>query len=403
MAKILDRKRYECLFDKALLFREDLYRILRARIGNPQDAEDLTQETYLRFYNRVVNGGFCPVDIRNYLFKIGINQSNSLFEKKRKRLESVYENSEDLAIYDPEKGYKEDLEFLQENLGEMEFSFLLNLIGPSRLEKVALSGIIDQDTKGLELLKTRLSELYDRYSRDGKIVLPPKEIIRVEFNPLSIRFRARYDKDPLRFFQQHNSVYGSLSRLELSKFDQSLYNALRRTNKISEAIPLDMRSDKDHGLSVEEQKRIVSTFESCQSSARATSQVLPYSPQTILKYCKRKGVEVRNRKGILESEREEIIGAYEKYNGVVFYAAKALGRSRKLVSEVWRDDGLEISSNRGIELLKKMRGQQSLSDKKSKKIVEIFEKCSGVISRASKSTGHSAKTIKKYWKEAGLI
>jgi len=82
-------------------------------------------------------------------------------------------------------------------------------------------------------IKKRL-ELIHKYERKGRIVLPPRPIFHIIFNPLSKRFgRRRYNGNPLLFFRTHRE-YSNLTREQLRKFDRGLYESLRRSKQIDQ-------------------------------------------------------------------------------------------------------------------------------------------------------------------------
>jgi RNA polymerase sigma factor (sigma-70 family) len=392
-------REYAQVIGEALTFSEELYNIILGRIGNRHDAEDLLQETYLKFYKRVQRGNFQPENALKYLSKMAVNASRTFLRKKSPQ--SLYESPTSL---DYDKDYRESLEFLQKKLEDSEFSVLIEILKSSTLEKEVISTADNLDSLEFLEVRSKLAQLAEFYDRNGKIVIPPREIASVRFNPFAIRFKPRrFNGSPIDYFKQHLEVYQGLSRSDLSKYDQGLYNALRHARQLEEAIPSDMRSDRDHRLPLEEQRKIVLAYKLFGASSRATAKVLPYSPNTILRYWKMYNLETRKNNGLLDSEREKIVKAYKKHNGIVSHAAKSLGHSRSIVAEVWKEEDLEIRSDRGIKILTRMSGQHCLSSSESKKVINAFKICSGIISRAAKLTGHCEKTIKRYWKNKGLI
>jgi RNA polymerase sigma-70 factor, ECF subfamily len=68
--------------DEAISYIDSLYRTALRMTGNPADAEDLVQETYLRAFRSI--GQFKPgTNLRAWLFKI---QTNSFINEYRKRV-----------------------------------------------------------------------------------------------------------------------------------------------------------------------------------------------------------------------------------------------------------------------------------------------------------------------------
>ncbi len=394
------------VMDEALELRGDLYRILFARTRNRCDAEDLVQETYLRFHKRIIKGGFLSEGgVKRYLFKIAVNSSNQFFKRNKKRNISLTGGlDENLFTLNKVDDYKESLEFLQSELKEEEFFVLSKIVEFSPMKKKVLSAICNSGPEAFEEFRSKLIDIAEFYSRRGRIIIPKKEIASIKFNPLHIRFKSRdFNGDSLKFFRQYPEIYCDLSRLELSKFDQVLYNELRKTGKIGVAIPWGKKSYKSLKSFVEKHKQIVSAYKPSNASARAAAKIVPYSPQTILKHWKMDELEIRKNNGLLDAERNQIVGAYKECGRVVVNAARALKRSRGLVTKIWLEEGFEILPERGIEMLKDMPGQHCLSQQESQTVNDSFLKCSGVIRQASKLTGHCPKTIKKCWEKEGLI
>jgi RNA polymerase sigma-70 factor (ECF subfamily) len=67
-----------------------VYRLVQSLSGNTHDTEDLTQETFLRAWNRI--GSFQPgTNLRSWLLKIA---SNAFFDERRKRKRSKVQSLE---------------------------------------------------------------------------------------------------------------------------------------------------------------------------------------------------------------------------------------------------------------------------------------------------------------------
>jgi RNA polymerase sigma-70 factor, ECF subfamily len=73
---------YQEIKDEAISYIDSLYRTALRMTGNPADAEDLVQDTYLRAFRSI--GQFKPgTNLRAWLFKI---QTNSFINEYRKRV-----------------------------------------------------------------------------------------------------------------------------------------------------------------------------------------------------------------------------------------------------------------------------------------------------------------------------
>ncbi len=324
---------------QALALRGDLYRILYKRVGNSTDVEDIVQEAYLCFHKRLLCRKFSlEQPIRRYLFKVAINRYRIFFRKKR-HAQLVEEPVQNHADY--YSCLEENMEYLREKLDKNELLVLLRLIRFSPLEVKVISSISDAPDEEFERFKSRLSKLARYYMREGRVVLPPYEIEGISFSPLRIRFQQRnYGKNPLKFFQENIDVYGEMSRVELSHFDQTLYAALRKAGQIQEAIPKDGRSVSIFSLPKEEVEKINFSYHKFNRYARAAARALNYGEHTILKYWKQAGFEIRKNNGLLKNEKLRIIRAFKKHNGVVLHTSRELGHSRAVITKVWKEAGL---------------------------------------------------------------
>ena len=78
-----DEAAYETLIDR---YSGDIYALLYRLTGNPEEAEDLTQDTFLRVV-RSIKTFRGESELRTWLFRIAINESRNRFRwwKRRKR------------------------------------------------------------------------------------------------------------------------------------------------------------------------------------------------------------------------------------------------------------------------------------------------------------------------------
>ncbi len=121
---------------------------------------------------------------------------------------------------------------------------------------------------------------------------------------------------------------------------------------------------------------------------------LPFGKKTIKRHWINKGLEPKNPKRKLNDTPlgyvEQIIAAYDKYDGIATRAAEHLPVSRNTVLRYWREVGLESKGS---------LHQQGLPLSAVEEIVEAYEAYDGSATKAAKHLTYSKSTILKYWKE----
>ena len=98
----------------------------------------------------------------------------------------------------------------------------------------------EEITLAVEKLRVALPILIRKYTRDGRIIVPPRPIQGIELEPdVSLIFgnHKSYGGNPLALFKDHPEVYEGMSRTELYNFDQLMYRALLRARQLKQAIP----------------------------------------------------------------------------------------------------------------------------------------------------------------------
>ncbi len=99
--------------DKAALgeivdvYYQDVYRFLARRLGDSYVAEDLTQETFLKF-TRYLPAYIDKGKLRAYLFTLAVNCSNDWFRKNRLHLPLEDGFPEDASPDDVEAAFEQD-------------------------------------------------------------------------------------------------------------------------------------------------------------------------------------------------------------------------------------------------------------------------------------------------------
>ncbi len=91
-------------------WREPVYRYLLGAAGSPRDAEDLTQETFIRLFQEVRRGNQIG-NVRSWLFRVAHNLSVDLHRKLNRAEELEQASLDEVAEYrrDPSPGAEQRL------------------------------------------------------------------------------------------------------------------------------------------------------------------------------------------------------------------------------------------------------------------------------------------------------
>ena len=156
---------------------DKIYHYCYFKIYDKQLAQDITQETFLRFYKQELN--FDSSKHLPYLYTIARNLCIDEFRKKA--IESL-ENFQDEAIYDPYEEWVDNLTLrtiiqkmpLEEQeliflryVNEMSITSICSIMGISRF------AIYRKLSKSLKWLKQELSGLQKSMHRAARFSLPP--------------------------------------------------------------------------------------------------------------------------------------------------------------------------------------------------------------------------------------
>jgi len=89
----------------------------------------------------------------------------------------------------------------------------------------------------VEEIRTNVSELARVYKTGGKVFVPKKPFLHIDFNPSLIKFGKRdYHGDPLTFYRRNIRIYAGMGRGKLSRFDPGLYSQLIYHSQLDEAL-----------------------------------------------------------------------------------------------------------------------------------------------------------------------
>ncbi len=239
-------------------------------------------------------------------------------------------------------------DILGNHLDERHSRLLLQLLQSSGNENPMLNISPQELLIEIPQIKEKLEELSRRYERKGRLTIPKRPVVSIRIHPkLDIRFGNRRYSDPLSFYFQHRETYQGLGRTGLKKFDRGLHAALGRSGQLDRAIPETIHSWNK--LTEEQIDEIVAAYEVYGGNGWDASKHLPYSPPTIRKYWKARGLKPNPRSPpysldnrLTQEQIDEIVAAYKVYGGVSQRAARYLPYSHLTIIKYWRCAGLEI-------------------------------------------------------------
>jgi RNA polymerase sigma-70 factor (ECF subfamily) len=113
MARDGNRAAFDQLIDR---YQGDIYRMIFYRIRRQMDAEDLTQDVFIRAYRSIAQLRE-PIRFRSWLYTIGVNRVNDYLRKKRVR--SIFKSSDEgLEVQPDADEHREKPEALEHVLKE---------------------------------------------------------------------------------------------------------------------------------------------------------------------------------------------------------------------------------------------------------------------------------------------
>ena len=236
---------------------------------------------------------------------------------------------------------REALNCIRSHLGWVDYLLLCQLVdNPENPLNVTRDQLLDR----VPIIQKRLESLAKKYEKQGRLVIPKRPIIHVDFDPLSIKFKRRnYQGDPLSFFREHKRTYGELSRTELSEFDRGLYRSLLKHGQLEQAIPetrhrnfqgdplsFFRKHTKYSGLSRTELARLDPTLYGSLITYGQLEQAIPET-------------KPHSGKRFSESRVKEIILSRSTYNGDALKASQHLGCDKRTVLKYWGQAELKAS------------------------------------------------------------
>ncbi|VVB78260.1 Uncharacterised protein [uncultured archaeon] len=273
-----------------------------------------------------------------------------------------------------------------EELSDKEKNILDTLTNKIRRNNLNIGLDFNKLLEDRNYILERLRQLSRFSNEDGKIILPPRTIERIEFSPLRINYKKRfYNGKPIEFFLKNKEHYKGLGRYGLKKFDRPLYRSLLEHKQVEQAIPQAAR------LTFQQKIEVIDSHNIYNGNAEKASEVLNVCSDTIRKYWKEAGLKSEGQKIRLSSEEiSQIVGYYKTYDANATLASQNSDHDTKTILRYWKRAGFKIIKSRG------------LGPSQIEKIVESYDKFCRNAKLASKELGYCAETIRTYWKEAGL-
>jgi hypothetical protein len=294
---------------------------------------------------------------------------------------TTYEPSEliEMAEDSPHVTVGKVFEILEDHFDDVSLEFL------KRALKVGKDIILDIPEDRIQerapWVLEKLQSLVQKYTRNGKVVLPPRQIKNIRFcDGLEIDFvRRDFGGDPLAFYLEHLEVYEGMGKTELFDFDYGLYAALFDTGKIDSVI-----SDR-RLFSSEKITAVVAAKETFNGQHNLVAANLGVHRETVKKYWR--ADDVRKKMGRCSysiADVAMILSAHKGSGGSSRKAEKNNSRfSRKTYAKYWAAAGFPI----------RPVGWQSVSDDVVEQMKTTFEESNGNISEVSRITGSTYKTI----------
>ncbi len=303
----------------------------------------------------------------------------------------VGEEDGNLALLksDPQRervGIREAVDSLRQHLDPIDLVILEKLLDRIKTREFLVSP--DTLVDRVDQIRERVKQIAGAFQREGRVLVPTRPIIYIEFNPLYVRYgRRNYGGNPLAFFLAHQDVYEGMTKNHLKHFDEPLYQALWKSGQLDVAIPEDQRRLPEVVVS-----QITEKLKANNGNVPKTSRELEIPSMTVRTFAQRADIynPSESCKPPTEQEMAQIISAYETYGGNATKAEKHFRFSRDTIRKYWRREGLVIPRHK-------------LTPVEVQRVVDIYPKVDGDSMMASRQLPYSYKTISRYWRREGLI
>ena len=218
----------------------------------------------------------------------------------------------------------------------------------------------DQLISNIHRIEEKLDALVSEFEREGKLVIPARPIIQIDWMPdLHIRFGkrdwSRMDgtAPALEWFNRYGHVYHGMSRYELFKKDSGLYKRLERENTLDKAIPKSMIRDYSAKSALEYFKE---EYAEKKITRRQLKKDDPYLYNKLLKehtldeaIPKKTAIFDLRKTDAEKSESQQFIGQWaldyfkENYAGIEITRSKLKRENNTLYQILLKDGTLEIA------------------------------------------------------------
>jgi len=228
---------------------------------------------------------------------------------------------------------------------DKQYAYLLHQLSGD--DTLALDVSPEDIVSNAPQIRARLEELLHKYGRNGRLIIPARPIVTVNFNPLQIRFGTRhYHGDPLAHFMEHKETYEGMGRSQLKLFDAGLHWALLTHKQLTKAIPQDRRFNvSPKKFSSVQITDLVNAYPTFGGNGAEAARHFGYSRSTALRYWKGAGLKIYNggTRVLTQSQIDEIIESYWRHGGNITAAAEDSPYSYETVIKYVKEAELPVS------------------------------------------------------------
>ncbi|MFH1916811.1 MAG: hypothetical protein ABIJ21_06125 [Nanoarchaeota archaeon] len=213
----------------------------------------------------------------------------------------------------------------------------------------------------------------------------------------------RFNGNPKAYFNEKLSELSVKRRSDLMKKDRSLLEAMRRSGQLDEVLPADPKrhaAGKKSGTirnSPKKIEEIISAFETYQGNSREASTNLSVSPSTIRRYWREAGLYTPNKlpssrsHGLSPSQVKMVTDSHATYQGNATEASNHLPFSRWTIGKYWKEEGLEHI----------VKGNPTSQDERTR-IISAYDEYDGNLSAATRELPYTRTIIRRIWEEEHL-
>lgn len=257
---------------------------------------------------------------------------------------------ENLFKDEPPEGlsYQEVMDVLGDRLERVDVALLSTVLKRTNSEEPRFNISYDQLMASIEQIDGRLQEVIHRYERDGRLVMPNRDIISISFNPLSIRLgRGRLSQEQI--YRLTEILYEHKGDVKIVAKETG--HAIETVIKYAGIAGIDIQYEKLYGkqLPQTERDRIVQSLRENRFDKIKASIETGYSPGTVERYAAEAGVKIRPRKRrkyhhYNEEDKSRMTQAYHDFGHSATKASRYVPYSHTSLLRHWKSEGFEILS-----------------------------------------------------------